>query len=239
MKKYKVAICDDIKEYILSIKAYTKEYFSNNRLYVDIDEYQNGSDLLRSNTCYDILFLDVELGDTNGIEIAKKFRNNNQNTIIIIVTSYRKYLDDAMDINVTRFIDKPISQERITSALEKAFSVLKTNIISVHSKDNHIIRIPVNSIVYCEARVKKVLIFTIEDEYTVKEPLKNIRSSLLSMQFATPHNSYIVNMNHIRDFYRKEIKLIKPYDDVTIPIAPRKQKEFKKVFLNYIGENAI
>lgn len=233
----KIAICDDIIEYRISVKAYINEYFKIHYLENTIYEFGNGETLLNSNESYDIIFLDIELGDSNGIDVAKEIQKRNKNTIILIITYYRQYLDAAMDLNVTRYIDKPITQERIYSALDKAMSQINESIITLHSKDKRLIRLNMNEIIYAEAKLKKVIVFTDNDAFVVKETMKDLRNILTASCFAVPHNSYIVNLNYVKDFKREEIGLIKPYEKSKISIATRKQPDFKRKFLDFIGED--
>lgn len=235
----KIAICDDIVEYRLSIKCYATEYFKMHHLDFMIEEFKSGIDLLNSNTSHDILFLDIELGDSNGIDIAKEIQKRNKNTVILIVTSYHQYLDDAMDINVTRYIDKPINQNRIYSALYKALSVINENVIAFHMKDNQIVRLKLSEIIYAEAKFKGVFIYTKNRSYIVKETMKKVHSMLTASCFAIPHNSYIVNLNNVRDYKRQEIALTESYSNIKISIATRKQADFKRRFLDFIGEDIV
>lgn len=232
----RIAICDDISEYRLSAKAYINEYFIIRNLKHEIDEFDNGTNLLNSNKIYDILFLDIELGDTNGINIARKIQEKCRNTIIIIITSYRKYLDDAMDLKVFRYIDKPITQTRIFSALDKALSEIHENIVTLHMKNSNIIRIKQSDVVYIEARLKSVNVYCKTEHFQVKETLKQLKDLFSASCFAVPHNSYIVNLNYIKSFKREQICLSEPYPNEKISIATRKQPEFKRQFVDFIGE---
>ena len=232
----KIAICDDVKEYRLSIKAYTNAFFEQKHLECSVDEYNNGNDLINNKTKYDIVFLDIELGDSNGIDIAKQLIGKNKNTVILIATSYNQYLDAAMDLHVVRFINKPITKDKIFSSLTKALNVIDESIISVRLINNQIVRLKITEIIYVEAKLKKVVIYTTSNVYTSKETLKNLKPILSASFFAIPHNSFIVNLNYIRDFKREEITLSYPYNDTRIPIASRKQPIFKRIFLDFIGE---
>lgn len=234
-----IAICDDMKIYILSIEAYVKEFFQTRAISYEIDTFTNGLDLLNSQKKYDIVFLDIELEDLNGIEVAKQIQLKNRSTIIIVVTSYRKYLDDAMDLKVTRYIDKPISQDRIIAALKKATEELLQQSITFTTTDKSMIRIRLSDIVYAEATFKKVKLYTVINEFELKESLKSIREKLSFSQFATPHNSYIINLNYILDFHKDYLVLTEPYNSVRISVAPRKRAEFKRQFMGFIGEDYI
>lgn len=233
----RIAICDDLTECRLSVKCYVSEYFKLHHIEYSIDEFKTGTDLLNSDTSYDILFLDIELHDTNGIAVAREIQKKYKNTVILVVTAYHQYLDDAMDIQVTRYIDKPATQNRIFSALDKAMSVINESIVTVHMKDGQIIRLKASDIVYTEAKLKGVFIYTKETAYRIKETMKQLRSMLAASHFAVPHNSYIVNMNYIQNFQRNEISLAQPYSDISISVATRKQAEFKRRFLDFIGED--
>lgn len=233
----KIAICDDIEEYRLSIKDYVDKYFVNHHIEFSIDSFDCGDDLLNSNQKYDILFLDIELGDSNGIDVAKKLQLLNDKMIIIVITSYRQYLDAAMDIKVARYIDKPITKDRINSALDKAMFLIDESIITLYAKNNKIVRVKASEIIYVEAKLRGVIVYCIDESYHVKQTLKQLHCVLTSSFFAIPHNSYIVNLNYIKNFKRNEIALCSPYSDVKISIATRKQPEFKRRFLDFIGED--
>ena len=233
----RIAICDNLTECRLSVKCYAGEYFKLRHIECSIDEFKTGTDLLKSDEIYDILFLDIELGDTNGIAIAKQIQQKHKNTVILVVTAYHQYLDDAMDIQVTRYIDKPATQNHIFSALDKALSVINESIITLHMKDSKVARLKISDIIYAEAKLKGVFIYTKETKYNIKETMKQLRSMLTASCFAVTHNSYIVNMNYIKNFQRNEIILAQPYSDIRISVATRKQAEFKRRFLDFIGED--
>lgn len=235
----KIAICDDIVEYRLSIKSYVHEYSKINNMESEIYIFNNGKSLLESTLTFDVLFLDIELGDLNGIDVAKEIQKKHSNTIILIITSYRQYLDAAMDLKVTRYIDKPISQNRIYAALDKALSEMNEIIITLHMKNNQIIRIKQHDIIYVEAKLKGVYVYCLNEQYCVKKTMKHLRSILVASCFAVPHNSYIVNLNYVKSFKRNEICLAEPYSNVKISIASRKQPEFKRKFLDFVGEDIV
>ena len=233
----RIAICDDLTECRLSVKCFVKEYFKLHHIECSIDEFKTGTDLLSVNENYDILFLDIELGDLNGIDVAKEIQRKHNNTVILVITAYHQYLDDAMDLQVTRYIDKPATQKRIFSALDKALSVINESVVTLHIKDGQIIRLKISDIIYAEAKFKGVYVYTKDTEYRIKEPIKQLRTTLTASCFAIPHSSYIVNMNYIRDFQRSGITLTEPYEDTKISIATRKQPEFKRRFFDFIDED--
>ncbi len=232
----KIAICDDVLSHRDTLRPFVVEFFRGKEISTEISDYSSGGEVLGSEENFDIVFLDIELGDMSGIEIAEKLKEKNANCIIIVVTSYTDYLDAAMDLHVIRFLKKPVEQKRVFSALEKALQEMNENLIMLSTKDNQIIRVKSRDIIYVEANLKAVTVCTHKKTYTVRESLKKIKTMLTASIFAVPHNSFIVNMNYISNFKREELTVETPTGEVKIQISNRKQPEFKRRFLEFIGE---
>lgn len=229
----RIAICDDIAEYRLSIRCCAEEYFKLHQIECSFDVFQTGADLLNSDTSYDILFLDIELGDANGIAVAKEIQQKHKKTVIFIVTAYQKYLDDAMDLNVFRYIDKPIKAQRIYNGLEKAIDTINNSEITFKTREDGIVTLWKNDIVFVEIARKKVYVNTSEKQYITRGPMDYFKNNLTAAYFAVPHSSYVVNFNYVKNFQRDKMVLKTGH---TISIAPKKQTEIKKKFMRFIGD---
>ncbi len=120
----KIAICDDNRTYVDEIKRITEAFLCTQVTDFEVDSYYNSQEIYNSNLVYDIAFLDIEMPGYSGIEVAKKLKSLNSHIIIFIITSYNKYLDDAMDLNVFRYIQKPLDPQRIKSGLERALKCM-------------------------------------------------------------------------------------------------------------------
>ena len=90
----KILICEDIERDKLHLHQLLDSFLFSYKISYKIDCIENfdvGSNLFLE---YDLIFLDIELGDYNGIEIASKIRTYNRSSIIIITSSFKKYLID-------------------------------------------------------------------------------------------------------------------------------------------------
>ena len=116
----KILICDDNAESVTDIHNLLDKYTNKNSLSFDIKEFFGGDELIKSQAFFDIAFVDIEMPKTNGLTLTKHLKNVNPNIIIFIVTSFNGYLDDAMDLNVFRYLSKPISSERFEKGLDTA-----------------------------------------------------------------------------------------------------------------------
>ena len=114
-----IFLCDDDCLITKQLSEYLTEYFSNIKMNtIKIFTFNTAFPLLSSSVIPDIVFLDIEMPEINGIEIAKKLYSMYHDCIIMIVTSYSEYLDAAMDIHVFRYLDKPINKKRLFSSLD-------------------------------------------------------------------------------------------------------------------------
>ena len=131
----RIAICEDDKAYRKIILEYVTEYFKEHLIDFEYNEFSSGEELLSSDKIFDIVFLDIEMNELNGIQTTKELNIRNRNTIIFIVTAYQKYLDDAMDLNVFRYIDKPIQSKRLYNGLDKAIDLINNNEITFKTRE--------------------------------------------------------------------------------------------------------
>lgn len=107
----KILICEDIERDKLHLHQLLDSFLLANKISYKIDYLENfdvGTNLFLE---YDLIFLDIELGDYNGIEIASKIRTYNRSSIIIITSSFKKYLIDGYKIEAKRYLIKPIDEK--------------------------------------------------------------------------------------------------------------------------------
>ena len=227
----KIAICDDEKEYVENIERHIKQYFFEHGLTCELYKYNDSTDILTASDSFDIAFLDIEMNGCNGISVGKKLLESNPDIVLIYVTAYEHYLDDALDLGITRFFDKPIDSNRFYRGLEKAINKVDNTEIRFHLKDkeNGTVTLKINDIVYVEIKGRRTKVIAKDDsEYFTKDSMKTWKNRLTKSYFVSPHNSFIVNTNYITYFQKDHIILNEKYN---IPIAYAKRVDFKRKFM--------
>lgn len=229
-----IAICDDVKSCQEDIKKHIEFYFNDNKIPLNIFIFDTMEKLLKSDIIFDIAFLDVELGEDNGIEAGKLLRLKNERLIIFIVTAYNRYLDDAFDLKAFRFLPKPIQARRLYSALDVAVELLNNTYITfIESRTNKKIRLPVKEIIYAEIIKRKTKLITESGDYFSDEKISHWKDLLSASYFAVPHTSFIINMNYSAEYNKREITLKYKENKYIIPIASRKKTEIKKAYFKF------
>ncbi|MBR2590458.1 MAG: response regulator transcription factor [Clostridia bacterium] len=234
----KIGICDDNESFCNALESSIREYLSECAIEANIYKYFCAKSLLEDEKACDILFLDMELGDASGIEVLEALKQRSAKTIVLVVTGYTQYIDNALDYNILRFMAKPIEPQRLQSALQKAIEVINDAYIVIYDlKTKAKYRLSFREIVYAETKMRKIYLHTRDNTYILKEGFKALKSQLNASFFAEPHYSYIVNMNFIKCFKRTEIILDVNGEDKIIRVSSDKQHDLRKKYTHYLEED--
>ena len=160
----------------------------------------------------DIVFLDIEMNDINGLSIAKEIGSD---VAFIFTTAYLQYALDGYDLDAVDFLHKPFSFDRFRIAMEKAsrrVAFLKINqqrsktIIVKQEYAN--ISISVDEIIYIEAMENYAKIYRANGGCIIsRSSMKAIMEILPTNAFIRIHRSYITPVDKIVSFNRQSVKL--------------------------------
>ena len=118
-----IFICDDDNLVCEQIKTLCESYYIEHKLKrPDIYIFHSGEDILASDIKPDIVYLDIQMSGIDGIAVGNSLVKSYPAAIIIIITSFPEYLDEAMRFHVFRYISKPVESKRFMRNLEDAIS---------------------------------------------------------------------------------------------------------------------
>lgn len=233
----RIAVCDDDKRIVREISGIIATYFKNQNLAVpQIDIFYNGDDLLAAEEKYSLLFLDVKMPGTDGIEVARRLKADNPYLLIIILTDYDSYLDDALKYHVFRYITKPIDVNRINKNLAHAIEEIEEQedkITVEHENTSYIIG--VTEIIMVEYN-ERLFIYTEKGIIEKNETIEYWSDKLLKHScFYQSNRGYIVNLKYVSGFDESTVLLSdrnkKTYRAV---LTKRKYSEFKRIMFKYL-----
>lgn len=170
----------------------------------------------------DLLLLDIEMPDMNGIELTRLL--GHQRPVIIFTTGNKSYAIEAFELNVADYLLKPVTAPRFLHAIEKAKEIINSRDVQlkvepsafVFIRDNGMLkRITLDDILYIEAMGDYVKIFTSQKFHAVHTTLKNMEEKLPPAKFLRVHRSYIVSLDKIETISEGVIQIGK----TPIPIA--------------------
>lgn len=232
----RIVFCDDDKIILEQLPNYVREFFQTiGGVQPDFAIYESGDSLIQHETRADIAFLDVEMPGVSGIHIGAKLKERNPQIKIFIVTAYPDYLDEAMRFQVFRYLSKPIDKNRLFRNLKDA--VYAYNIesceFSITTNDGVFTR-RAEEIVCVETSQRKVLIHTIDGEFTSNKNMEYWRQMLTLPCFFSTHRSFIVNMRFVYCIHKDTVTLRYGSRVKEAFLSRRKYTQFKDTYLMYM-----
>ncbi|MCR5743031.1 MAG: LytTR family DNA-binding domain-containing protein [Lachnospiraceae bacterium] len=229
----RIAICDDDNNICMQIKEMLSAYFKSRDLeFPQIIVYNTGSALLDGEDC-DIIFLDMQLPDMDGVDIGRKLKSRNKYTIIIVVTSYIDYLDDALRFNTFRYLTKPIISSRfnrnISEALELHYSQNQKMVIVTEESN---ITVCTRDIIMIETNMRGSIVHTTQGDFRCAMPISEWLRHINNSGFLSPHRSFIVNLAYVTSYTHSDITLLNGKYQVFI--SRRRYNDFEKAYLLYL-----
>ena len=227
----KIAICDDSKMDRQLLKVVIQIYFENNEEEFKIFEYELGDNLL-DDIEVELLFLDIIM---NGMKIARKLRDIQFKAPIIFLTAHADYAVESYEVYVAGYLLKPYDTNKLTLLLDEVLQRSVQKRIAVKVKKQHRY-LEINDIMYAESD-KHVLNIHLKDSRVIQttEKLSELEKTINSKRFIRCHQSYLVNMDYIKDAKTDFILS----NDIRIPIRVRRRKEIIERYHKYYSSERM
>lgn len=230
-----IGICDDQKEIREILTDKVKKYYPAE----DIAVYSSGEELLAARKLPDILFLDVQMPEKDGMETARELRKRDRQMIIIFVTVTEDYVFQSFDVGAFHYLIKPLEEEKFEEVLQKAVRQVRERdsedagagkerqSLIVTSKGQHI-TVPVQEIVYAEVFNRKIILHTMDADIEYYGKLKELEKKA-GEDFYRPHRAYLINLNFVRKYNAGAIYLKRGQ----ALVAKQNYHDFVKCYLRF------
>ncbi|MFI3291995.1 MAG: LytTR family DNA-binding domain-containing protein [Rikenellaceae bacterium] len=173
----------------------------------------------------DVVFLDIEMNDYSGLELARELPKN---SILIFTTAHASYALNGYEVNAVDFLHKPFSLERFDAALSRASQIMEVrkraksaephedSMITI-KVDYQNVTIPTSSITYIEAMDNYIKINTSDKRpLLTKMSIKYLMELLPANDFLRIHRSFIVAKTQITSYTKQSVRL---REERTLPVG--------------------
>lgn len=229
-----VAICEDERYILEELRRKVEKYINRKSLDASIKTFMSGEELLKAKKKFDIILLDLMLPGIDGLEVARQISCRSR---IIFVTSYREYAVEAFDANAVHYLVKPVTEERLFSALDRAVNQTEQmdnqSLTLIKSGKTQVIFI--RDILYCEVFNHQVRIHTVHGTYDYFGTLDMLETKL-DERFFRCHRSFVVNMSCVAG-QEKGVAILTNGEKIFI--SRRKQTDFIQRLLNFLKNEVI
>lgn len=228
---YKIAVCDDSdvdRQYIASL---VQQWAGEQGYGIELSPFPSAESFLfcyAEQKDYDILLLDIEMGDMDGVTMAKHLRQDNDTVQIVFITGYSDYIAEGYEVAALHYLVKPVNPKKMFDVLNRAAEKLSKNerVLTLES-GGEMVRLPVYQIRYAEVSGNYVTIHAAAD-YTVKMTLGELEKEL-DERFYRAGRSAIVNLTQISRVTKAEIRL---GDGTLIPLPRGAYEGVNRAIIN-------
>lgn len=237
----KIAIIDDEKPARSELCFLINQAVSG----AEITEIENGEaalDIL-SKESFDLLCIDINLGDISGTVLAAAARRLVPDAEIVFATAYNNYAEKAFEVDALYYLLKPFSEKKVLQMIEKynkkrlvpgacAAECISTRIPV--TMDKKIILLDVSSIVYIESQNHVCIIHTTGKDHKDSNPLSYYEEKLSGQGFLRIQKSFLINMKYVLEIYpwfnNTYCVKMDGFKDETLPVSRTQIKNLKKLF---------
>lgn len=233
----RIALCDDNRDELSALEKHLLDYTRQRNAEIVWDAFESGVELLSriaAGTVYHLIFLDIVMPLSTGIEVAREIFASNKVTQFVFLTASAEYAVDSYSVNALDYLIKPITAkgiERVFAKYKSRFAVEAPEGFVISDRKSTV-RIAYHSLAYVEV-MDHYLVYHVADGDTVRirQSLSEIEEMLLERKnFIKPHRSYLVNLDYVTRVEASQL-LLSVGDK--IPVSKDKNKLISDAFLKH------
>ncbi len=238
----KIAICDDEGYFRKFIREILTGYMDRSGGIYEIDEFVSGKEFAGLGIeiiQYNVVFLDINMNDMDGMETAQKIREISNDIFIVFVTAFADYTLEGYKVDAVRYILKNNVNfsEQVYECMDAISMKLNYVIQKKTFNFNEGTRnISLERLLYIESRLHKLEFHIMEDKlnrYSLYGTLNDMEKELADDSFVRIHQSYLVNMKYIESVSRYKAALS---NGVSLGIPKARYRQVEETFVAYRGE---
>lgn len=235
----KFAICDDELLMAQELSDQLSQYMDQKQaIPYCVSSFSNGRSLLESGCDFDVIFLDIQMEQPDGMETAKQLRRQKNHSLLIFITVLKECVFDAFEVEAFDYLIKPPDSAHFIRTMDRAVHTLKQrkakSIILRRGTSRQVILL--SQILYCEVQRRKIYIHlsdgTVQDYY---EKLDDFERRV-DGRFFRCHRSYLVNLEYVRGCSAGWVRLSQGSE---IPVSRLREQDFTQALLRHMKERNL
>ncbi|MCH5343791.1 MAG: response regulator transcription factor [Acetatifactor sp.] len=242
----RIAICDDDLNFAGELETLILQESKHMGQQVETEVFSDGKMLVESiwsGDNYDIIFIDIEMGQVDGITAARRIREMERSSLLIYISGYENYLKELFEVEPFRFLSKPLDVGMFCRYFREACQRIDNSAIFYEFAFNkETQKVPLKDVVYFESRNRVIYIYMKDGSSCYfYGKLNNVEKELTKSQyFLRIHQSYMINYNYAKRITFTNVELSFAGRDIKLKISDDRQKAIRRRLLDLaVGKAAI
>jgi len=228
-----ITICDDEKAQTDFLSLMVNNWAKAKKINTSISVFHSAEEFLfhyADDKKQDILLLDIQMAEMDGIGLAKKIRETNNLVQIVFITGIPDFIAEGYEVSALHYLMKPIKEDKLTEVLDKAIARIDyTPRTIMLSKKSGNARVKVDDIIYAEVLSHKITLHLTTGTEEIYMRISDLEETL-GEDFFRCHRSYIVGMRHVQRVTKTAMVL---EDSREIPLSRGSYVEANKRFIEF------
>ena len=229
----RIAICDDEKHMSEHIRSLVSDFFHKKNREISLRMFSGGEELLNYNGQIDILFLDIQMKDMDGMETARRLRADQFRGFLVFITVLKEMVFRSFEVQAYDYLVKPVDEKQFDKTMERLYASMQNasedSLLVQKGYEGRIIR--EDEIVFCEIIDRKIYLnLTSGEVVDYYERIENLETKL-DNRFYRCHRSYLINLKHLKGYKNGTACMDNGKE---IPVSRLRSKEFSGVVLQYM-----
>ncbi len=233
----RIAVCEDNEIHRDIMEHLLNRYSSERSIPFEFVPYEYGINFLcdmEEGAYFDIVFLDIYMEDTMGNEIAHQLRAMGYQGEIVFLTASPDFAIESYDVDASGYLLKPLDYEKLKMVMDRITRNIAPSTYQIRQRTT-VTKVVYHEILYIESSNSKCILHTESGgAYTIYKTLNTIEKELGDRRFLRCHQSFLVNMDHIKQI---EKQFLLSNGDI-VPIRQRGVKPVRQAYMDYIDSKS-
>ena len=231
----KIALVEEDGAIVKQVNRYLNRFIEETKLECTLKEYTNAVDFASDyNPVYDVVIINVKLSNIDGLEVARRLRQCDEEVILLFLTDKAQTAIKGYEVDAFDFLLMPLTYANFVQKMRRILKRIETTIYPtfVLKIQDGFKRVNVRDIKYIEVMGHFLIYHTLTESIRVRGTLKNTEMKLEEYNFIKCNSCFLVNLRHVKGCDAMNIEL----DGISLPISRRKKKEVLDKLSAYLSE---